>query len=228
MPAVVIDWLLDSPEASHRTVQGTLSFIDISGFTRLTERLAQAGKVGAEEMNQILDAVFTSLLDVACEYGADLIKWGGDAVLLLFQGDGHAAAACAAAWEMRRTLRRVGRVTGTAGSATLRMSAGVHSGQVMFFLVGSRHRELIVTGPAATQTAVMEAAAEAGQVAISHDTAALLGPGLAGAVKGPGYLLGCRPQGAAAPGPPRPRRHRPRPGTLPASADGGEPAGRRA
>ena len=50
VPAVVIDWLLDSPEASYRTVQGTLSFIDISGFTQLTERLAQAGKVGAEEI----------------------------------------------------------------------------------------------------------------------------------------------------------------------------------
>ena len=194
VPTVVIDWLRYSPGASHRTVDGTLGFIDISGFTRLTERFALAGKVGAEEMSQILDAVFTSLLDVACGYGADLIKWGGDAVLLLFQGDGHAAAACGAAWEMHTTLRRVGKVTGTAGSATLRMSAGVHSGQVMFFLVGSRHQELIITGPAATQTAVMEAVAEAGQVAISHDTAALLGPGVAGAVKGPGYLLGAAPK----------------------------------
>ena len=151
VPAFVIDWLRCSPGASYRTVDGTLGFIDISGFTRLTERFARAGKVGAEEMSQILDSVFTSLLDVACGYGADLIKWGGDAVLLLFQGDGHAAATCAAAWEMRRTLRRVSKVTGTAGSGTLRMSAGVHSGQVMFFLVGSRHRELIITGPAATQ-----------------------------------------------------------------------------
>jgi class 3 adenylate cyclase/tetratricopeptide (TPR) repeat protein len=194
VPAIVIDWLRDSPEASHRTVQGTLSFIDISGFTQMTERFAQAGKVGAEEMSQILGAVFTDLLAVPWGYGADLIKWGGDAVLLLFQGEGHAAAACAAAYEMRRAMRRVGRVTGTAGSATLRMSAGLHSGQVMFFLVGSRHRELIVTGPAATQTAVMEAAAEAGQVVISPDTAALLGRGLAGAVKGPGYLLATAPK----------------------------------
>jgi class 3 adenylate cyclase/tetratricopeptide (TPR) repeat protein len=201
VPAVVIDWLRDSPEASYRTVQGTLSFIDISGFTQLTERLAQAGKVGAEEMNQILDAVFAGLLDVAWGHGADLIKWGGDAVLLLFQGEGHAAAACAGAYEMRSSLRRVGRVTGTAGSATLRMSAGLHSGQVMFFLVGSRHQELIVTGPAATQTAVMEAAAEAGQVVISPSTAALLGPGPAGTVKDPGYLLAAAPKV-----PPRPAR----------------------
>jgi class 3 adenylate cyclase/tetratricopeptide (TPR) repeat protein len=194
VPAVVTDWLRSSPEADHRTVDGTLAFIDISGFTRLTERFARSGKVGAEEVSQILNAAFVSLLDVAYGYGTDLIKWGGDAVLLLFQGDGHAAAACAAAWQMRRTLRQIGKVTGTAGSATLRMSAGVHSGRVMFFLAGSRHRELIVTGPAATRAAAVEAAAEAGQVVISPDTAALLGPGLAGAVKDPGYLLAAAPK----------------------------------
>ena len=201
VPAIVIDWLRESPDGSHRMVDGTLALIDISGFTRLTERFARAGKVGAEEVSQILNAAFISLLDVASGWGADLIKWGGDAVLLLFQGDGHAVTACAAASEMRRTLRRAGKVTGTAGSATLRMSAGVHSGQVMFFLVGTVHRELIITGPAATQTAVMEAVAEAGQVAISPETAALLGPGVAGAVKGPGYLLGSAPKV-----PPRPAR----------------------
>jgi class 3 adenylate cyclase/predicted ATPase len=194
VPAVLIDWLRSSPEANHRTVDGTLAFIDISGFTRLTERFARAGKVGAEEVSQILNAAFVSLLDVAFGYGAGLIKWGGDAVLLLFQGEEHAAAACAAAWEMRRTLRRGGKVTGTAGSATLRMSAGVHSGPVMFFLAGSRHRELIITGPAATATALMEAAAEAGQVVISPATAALLDSGLAGAAKDPGYLLSAAPK----------------------------------
>jgi class 3 adenylate cyclase/tetratricopeptide (TPR) repeat protein len=194
VPTVLIDWLRENPEASHRTVDGTLAFIDISGFTRLTERFARAGKVGAEEVNQILNAAFVSLLDVAFGYGAGLIKWGGDAVLLLFQGDEHAAAACAATWEMRRTLRRGGKVTGTAGSATLRMSAGVHSGPVMFFLAGSRHRELIVTGPAATRTALMEAAAEAGQVVVSPAAAALLGPGVVGAAKDPGYLLSAVPK----------------------------------
>jgi class 3 adenylate cyclase len=201
VPTLVIDWLRDSPRASHRTLNGTLALIDISGFTQLTERFARAGKVGAEEMSQILDAVFASLLDVAYGYGADLIKWGGDAVLLLYQGDGHAAAACAATQEMRKTLRRVGKVTGTAGSATLRMSAGLDSGEIMSFLVGSRHREIIIVGPVVTQTALMQTAAEAGQVAIGPGTAALLHPGLAGAAVGPGYILGAVPKV-----PPRPVR----------------------
>ena len=72
VPAVVIDWLRESPDGSHRMVDGTLALIDISGFTRLTERFARAGKVGAEEVSQILNAAFISLLDVASGWGADL------------------------------------------------------------------------------------------------------------------------------------------------------------
>ena len=51
---------------------------------------------------------------------------------------------------------------------TLRMSVGVHSGLFDFFLVGASHRELIVTGPAASTTVSMEAAAEAGEILVSE------------------------------------------------------------
>ena len=73
----------------HLRVPGTLAFVDISGFTRLTERLARKGKVGAEEMSDLLSATFADLLTEAQEEGADLVKWGGDAMLLLFSDDGH-------------------------------------------------------------------------------------------------------------------------------------------
>ena len=52
---------------------------------RSTERLARQGKVGAEEMSDILSDTFAALFDAARPDGADLIKWGGDAILLLFR-----------------------------------------------------------------------------------------------------------------------------------------------
>jgi class 3 adenylate cyclase/tetratricopeptide (TPR) repeat protein len=190
---LVIDWLRDSPDAVYREVDGTLAFVDISGFTALTEKLARAGAVGAEEMSDILSAVFTDLLAVAFSYGAWLVKWGGDAVLLLFEGEEHPALASRAAFEMRRVLRRVGQVRATAGSASLRLAVGVHSGPVAFFLVGTRHRELVITGPAATEVALMEDVAEAGEIVLSPATAALLDPRVLGAAKGPGRLLRAPP-----------------------------------
>src|SRR5215212_3361648 len=128
VPRLLIDWLRDTPDERHPSVEGTLAFVDISGFTKMTERLARKGKVGAEEMSDTLNRCFSELLSVAYNYGAGLVKWGGDAVLLLFEGDDHAARACRGAFEMHRAIRTVGRLKTSAGLVTLRMSVGIHSG----------------------------------------------------------------------------------------------------
>jgi class 3 adenylate cyclase/tetratricopeptide (TPR) repeat protein len=182
VPRILGDWLTTSPERNHRAVDGTLVFADISGFTRLTERLSRLGRVGAEEMSDALNATFTQLLGEAQADGADLVKWGGDAVLLLFEGPQHAARAARAAYRMRGRLRTVGRLTTSAGHARLRMSVGVHSGTFHFFLVGDPdlHRELIVCGADVSTVAETEAQANAGQIALSPATCALLDPGWLG------------------------------------------------
>ena len=176
VPDLLHAWQPTHGDDRHMQVHGTLAFVDISGFTRLTERLARKGNVGAEEMSDLLNATFSALLADAREQAADLVKWGGDAVLLLFSGADHAARACRAAFDMRATLRTVGSLRTTSGTVTLRMSVGVHSDLFDFYLVGDpeHHRELLVVGPAASRTAGMEALADAGQVALSDSTAALL------------------------------------------------------
>ena len=189
VPRPVIDWLRETPDQAYREVRGSFVFADISGFTTLTERLAQQGKVGAEEMGDILNSTFARLLVPAYDYGAALIKWGGDAGLLLFTGDNHPARACRAAVEMQAVMRRVGRLRTSAGGVQLGMSIGVHSGSLDFFLVGTHHRELIVTGPAATTVAEMEKVASSGQVVISTETAAAISRSSVGPPIGDGFLL---------------------------------------
>lgn len=198
VPRLAIDWLRHTPEALHRSVEGSLAFVDISGFTQLTERLTRLGRAGAEEMSDALNATFAQLLEVAYEDGASLVKWGGDAVLLLFDGDEHAARACRAAHRMRATLRTAGKLTTGVGNVTLRMSVGIHSGAFDFFFVGdpNLHRELLVSGPGATKTAEMEKAADAGQIGISAETALLLDSTCVGAPLNGGYLLRRQPEPA--------------------------------
>jgi class 3 adenylate cyclase len=81
------------------------------------------------------------------------------------------------------------------------MSVGVHSGSFHFFSVGARHRELLVTGPAATCTAHMEAAAEAGEIVVSAEIARLLGRRTVGASRVGGFLVAAAPHVAAPPPP---------------------------
>jgi class 3 adenylate cyclase/tetratricopeptide (TPR) repeat protein len=201
VPRLTVDWLRHTPDDLVKEVVGTLAFVDISGFTRLTERLARHGNVGAEEMSDLLNATFASLLEVAYEDGAGLVKWGGDAVLLLFVGDGHAVRATRAAHRMRARMREVGDLSTTAGRLTLRMSVGIHSGVFHFFLVGDPtiHRELLVSGPAATCTAEVEGLAKAGEIAVSAQTAALLDPSAVGGARQGAFLLRAAPLGGEEP-----------------------------
>ena len=152
LPRLSIEWIAERPAERHRVEPGTVVFVDISGFTKLSEALAKHGKVGAEELTATIGNCFVALLDLAVAYGGRLLKFGGDALLLYFSGDAHEARGCRAAVEMRRALRTVGRLTVLGQKVSLRMSVGVHSGDFHFFLVGGSHRELIVTGPAASAT----------------------------------------------------------------------------
>ena len=196
LPRLVHEWLADEPERRWRAVDATAVFVDISGFTRLSERLARHGRVGAEELSEVIGSCFAELLAVAYAEGGVLLKFGGDALLILFTGEDHAGRGCRAATGMRTRLRAVGRIETQGRAVRLRMSVGVHSGRFLTFLVGGSHRELVITGPAVTETVTMEATAEAGEIVVSPATAALIRPASLGAVKGLGVLLRHAPGGS--------------------------------
>jgi class 3 adenylate cyclase len=194
LPRLVRYWDDDASGALHRRVEASMVFVDISGFTKMSERLARHGNVGAEEVTEVIDSTFGALLPEAYGYGANLLKFGGDALLLMFTDEGHAPRAAAGAHAMRAKLREIGTFQTTAGKVSLRMSVGAHSGEYDFFLVGDSHREFIVAGPAATRTVEMEGAANANQILISHEMADVLDGSLLGGDSGPGVLLRRSPQ----------------------------------
>ena len=193
LPRVTLDWLRTDPAARWRALEGTMAFVDVSGFTAMSERLAPKGRLGAEEVTDVMSSTFARLLAVAYENGGGLLKLGGDAMLLFFDGADHGRRACSAAWGMRDSLSALGPLQTSAGDVQLRMHVGVHSGTFDFFLVGRRHRELIVAGAEAARTVEMEEAAEAGEIVVSAATAAMLDPADLGAQKGAGTLLASPP-----------------------------------
>ena len=186
IPSVAATW---PAETRWRPVTGSLLFVDISGFTNLSERLARRGRIGAEELTSVLDRIFGRMLEVSSDRGGSLIKFGGDALLLLFESEDHVMQACAAAVEMRAALREASKEKTSVGRINLKMSSGIHTGTVDFFLVGSSHRELIVTGPTATVTTQMESTAEAGEILVSPEVRAQLPADFLGKQKGDGWLL---------------------------------------
>lgn len=207
VPRRAAEWDLDAPGRKWQEVEASLCFVDISGFTPLSERLARRGRIGAEELTELLNRVFGRMLGLAYERGGGLLKFGGDALLLLFASPDHAAQAASAAVELRAALREAAAVPTSVGRVALRMSVGIHSGTVRLFRVGQSHYELLIAGPAATATTQMEHVAGPGQIVVS----AVHPGGLAGARRGRALRAWVRSPLAAAQGPvarPRPRSPR--------------------
>ncbi len=195
VPKVLQRHLVQDPASRGWSAEGSAAFIDISGFTRLSERLARKGKEGAEQITDAIGGSFDAILAVARESGGTLLKFGGDALLLWFEGDSHAARACHATFLMRRVLRKVGRIVVPGAKVTLRMTQAVHSGAFHFFAVGNSHLELLPTGPAWSRLVAMEHNATASQIVISPETGTLLPGRCLGDAQGPGVLLRREPSG---------------------------------
>ena len=206
VPRLLPPWAAAESGVAHRVVNGSLLLFDITGFTPLTERLARRGREGAEELSNLLDTVFSQLLIDAEDEGGDLLKWGGDALLLLFDDADHSRRAARAALRMQRGLSQIGRAKTSIGRVKLGASAAIDSGPVHLILAGNPalHRELVLLGPTATGVTMLEHAAGTGEVLVSDTTASDLDPGLVRPREGWGHLLAGVPTPANRPQRPEP------------------------
>ena len=169
VPRLAVE-LGQGPVPSWTSIEGSMLSADISGFTALSEKLAGKGKAGAEEITSLINTCFTALIDAAYRYGGEVIKFGGDALLILFRGDHHERRAADAGLLMQRALHS----SPAAKRANLTMTVGIAAGPFDVFLVGSGYRELLITGPRATEVIRLEGEAAKGDTLVDPLIAAHL------------------------------------------------------
>jgi tetratricopeptide (TPR) repeat protein/class 3 adenylate cyclase len=85
IPSFLTDHL-DNPK-QQGSFKGTTMFIDISGFTPLTETLMQHGTEGAEVLSEILDFIFKPLVAQVSAQGGIIPHFAGDAFTAIFEGE---------------------------------------------------------------------------------------------------------------------------------------------
>jgi class 3 adenylate cyclase/tetratricopeptide (TPR) repeat protein len=186
---LALRWLATEPDRRHRQVIGSLLFADISGFTRLSERLAGRGRVGAEEVVGLVGDVLAVLIGEIEDRGGDILVFAGDALIALFDGDDSAARATRSAAAIRRWFATRGSIETSVGRVALRVSIGIASGPVDLVFAGDDERAVYVTGSTTSSMVAMERAAEAGDILLDQATAGTLEPAWLGLAKGPGRLL---------------------------------------
>jgi hypothetical protein len=80
-------YLLKSPLCQFIN-NASVMIADVSGFTALSEKFStELGDGGAEQITFHINAYFTILLEVISKRGGDVIKFSGDAIIVLFKDD---------------------------------------------------------------------------------------------------------------------------------------------
>jgi class 3 adenylate cyclase/tetratricopeptide (TPR) repeat protein len=181
LPATIVRQHLEAPAPGRLSGEywdGSVLFADMSGFTALSGRLSTLGKQGAEEISQIINALFGTLVDEVQRLGGELFKFGGDALTAFFHaatlGDGHALVAARAALALQERMAWFRAIETPVGTFALKLRVGVHSGRVFAAQVGdTTHMELVVTGHDINRVALAQEIAEPGEVVVSDATLAL-------------------------------------------------------
>ncbi len=178
LSAMVPRWIverIDTPAATAgRAAEATLLFADVTGFTPLTAQLEAFGRAGNEYLIDALNRFFAAIVPFALARGGDLLAFGGDAILVAFQGPGHAAAAVAAAWEMQQAIAALDLGDlGVPYPPRLQMKIGLATGPLVLADIGAETRRVaLALGSVLDTTDAMANATAPGGIRLDSRAAA--------------------------------------------------------
>ncbi|HXG40540.1 MAG TPA: adenylate/guanylate cyclase domain-containing protein, partial [Candidatus Limnocylindrales bacterium] len=171
-PEVAHALLADPDQAAlgGATVETTVLFADLRGFTAFSERSDPAAVVA------LLNAYFGAAVPIVLREGGTIVQFIGDALMAIFNAPvrqpDHALRAARAALAMQEAVGTV-----AAGHPDWpRFRVGIASGPAVVGNVGSDEvRSFTAIGDTVNLAARLEASAEVGRVVVSAATAAALG-----------------------------------------------------
>ncbi|MCS6940413.1 MAG: tetratricopeptide repeat protein, partial [Roseiflexus sp.] len=190
LPRRVVWWALHQRRAPPwlEWVEGSLLFADLSGSTALAERLSVLGREGTELVTDFLNSIFTRMIDIIHAYGGDLISFGGDALLVLFDDADHPRTAACAALGLQQALNGYVRSVAGVGDFPMYLHVGVESGQVA--LISAGHADTwhyAALGAVVNGVARAEALAGPGEIVLGRRTREML-PDIAGELLHGGFF----------------------------------------
>ena len=144
----------------HGSISACALFLDLSGFTPLTEALMNKGNSGAEELSVILNDIFGPLVHIVYARGGFVPYFAGDAFTAIFPEDApntsHLAcleAALAARSHFRDRDFQF-------GDFTIGLRIGLSYGDIEWGIVGRHQRSFYFRGRPIDQSALCQAMAK--------------------------------------------------------------------
>ena len=151
---------------ANETIDATVAFIDISGFTAITEK--EPADVVVRLLNKYFDIMVKEI--IAQEGYVD--KFIGDAILAVFKGNFHLDRAIDASLAVRKHIEESGQQAEVSSFHPM-VSVGINSGEMISGNIGSaklRRLDYTVIGDVVNTAQRLQDAAKAGQILISEDS----------------------------------------------------------
>ena len=158
----------DNFQHKGETIDATILFADICGFTSMAEC------VSPEELVDSLNRFFDVMVEaIQCE-GGIVDKFMGDAVMAIFQGEDRLERGFRAAVAINEKLRSLPQAKIEGENYAPKVSVGINDGKVVYGPIGAAaaHRlDFTVIGDTVNLAARVESIAEADQIVLRSDLA---------------------------------------------------------
>lgn len=149
----------------NETVEGSVAFIDICGFTAISETEP------ADKVVKMLNSYFDIIVQQIINQDGTVDKFLGDAVMASFKGNFHVDRALDACLAIRTAIREADPEIGVSGYKP-EVSIGVNSGDMVWGNIGSaalKRLDYTVIGDPVNVAARLQAAADRGQILITEE-----------------------------------------------------------
>jgi adenylate cyclase len=155
----------------------TVLFSDISGFTSM------ASHMRPQEVVDLLNAYFPSMVEIIFRHGGTLEKFVGDAVLAVWgapvERPDDADRAVTAALEMQAAVGRFNATRAARGEAPISVHMGIASGQAAAGYIGTdRYIQYAVIGDTTNVASRICSAAGPGEILVGEQTRSRITPGV--------------------------------------------------
>ena len=152
---------------NNETVEATVMFMDICGFTAVTEQVAPNTVV------KLINGLFDTIVKEIIAQGGHVDKFMGDAVMAVFRGNYHLDRAIDAALAVREQIKNVPEVEAGDKMYKAEVSVGINSGEMVSGNIGSaslKRLDYTVIGDAVNLAQRLQTVAKAGQIIVTEET----------------------------------------------------------
>jgi class 3 adenylate cyclase/tetratricopeptide (TPR) repeat protein len=157
-------------------------FLDLSGFSTMTDALMQHGQHGAEVLANLMHGVFDPLVESIFNFGGKIIGFAGDGIMALYPtGEDPrsvALSALASAWDVQQRLKENGQRRTVYGTFQFTARIGLTYGSVSWGIVHSedgKNATYYFRGSAVEGASSAEHAAAIGDILVTGELQSLLG-----------------------------------------------------